>query len=140
MKLSEYFDSSVDKQIITVDNPTEFQICNLKFTCKVADKIRKKFGAITVTSGLRPAKKKYSQHEDGFALDFIISSANMKTVFKWIVDYINFDQVIYENKNGSVWIHMSAKRIGNRHQALVSFFDNETQSMKYKSYIDDNSL
>ena len=140
MKLSEYFDSDIDKNIITINDPTQYQIDNLKYICSILDKVRKKFGVIVITSGLRKAKEKYSQHEDGFALDFIVKNAQMKSVFEWIVKYIDFDQVIYENRNGSVWIHISSKKMCNRHQALVAFFDNSTKSMRYKSYIDDNSL
>ena len=122
MRLSRFFDTEIDKKLITVSNPTDECLKRLTYTLSQADKIRDKFGVIIITSGYRPAKGKYSQHQDGYAIDFIVRVANAKDVFKWIITNLPFDQCIYEtDENGNVWIHYSVKEYGiNRSEALVA--------------------
>jgi hypothetical protein len=133
MRISKYFDTETDRSMITVTNPTLEQISNLTYlhAC-IVDKVREKFGAIIETSGLRPAKQKYSQHQDGLAADIVPGKANIHEVFEWIRDNLVFDQIILEtNKQGSKWIHISLTKAGNRKQSLLGVWSNESNEMKY---------
>lgn len=92
--------------------------------------IRDRWGALKVTSGYRsPAVNltvkgsATSQHRFGEAVDFIPLEAEMKDVFRWLVQDsgIAFGQAILEPG----WIHTSLVRVkGPNHQALT--FDGKT--------------
>lgn len=135
MKVSKYFDTITDKQLVTVANPDNQKWKNLIAVCTEADKIRDQFGALLVTSGLRPAKAhNYSQHQDGHAIDFIPKSREFQKVFDWIRFNMVFDQVILEkDQYGNQWIHFSYVKTGNRRMALYGYWDNQTKQMEYKS-------
>jgi len=135
MKLSKYFDTDTEPVLITVKNPTDKQIENFKYTCESADEIREYAGVLVATSGLRPKKSSYSQHQDGMAMDFVPKSMNIKKVFEYIRFRMLFDQIILEkNKNGNRWIHFSIRKDGkNRKMALLGYWDEETKQMEYKS-------
>lgn len=134
MKLSKYFDTVTDKQLITVCNPSNQAWKNLIATCEQADKIREFAGALIVTSGLRSAKQSYSQHQDGHAIDFVPKSREFQKVFDWIRFNLTFDQVILErNEAGNQWIHFSYVNTGNRKMALYGYWDKRTNQMEYKS-------
>lgn len=62
-----------------------------------------------------------SQHVTGEAMDLNCKGFNKK-MFHYILDHLDFDQCIYEfgNDNEPDWVHVSCKKIGNRHQALRS--------------------
>ena len=109
----------------------EFQFLNMIYGCiNILQPIREKFGRITVSSGRRSKfyNKKIggsitSQHISGEAFDIVPMEIDAITVFKWCVDNLDYDQIIFENRNNvTSWIHISTKRIGeNRKQALTSF-------------------
>lgn len=92
----------------------------------VLDPIREWYGKpIYVNSGYRcPELNKAvggvnnSQHVNGQAADIdVFDEKENKKIFDYIVNYLNFDQCLWEN-NGA-WIHVSYKREGgNRKQAL----------------------
>ena len=89
---------------------------------------------------------KYSQHLKGEASDFIVKGVKTSDVFafitntkkwtsgqihteysqnheKWLTaQSILFDQVIYEKRGKSEWIHISHKR--NRREKLIATFEN----------------
>lgn len=95
------------------------------------DPIREKFGKpITVTSGYRCPKlnrlvggKPNSQHLKGEAAD-LVGDTNAKTreIFEIAKKLGNYDQLLYErNSRGSIWVHISYKKAGNRHQCLDNY-------------------
>jgi len=136
LKISEYFDTITDRNIITIANPTNQQWKNLIHTCKQLDIVRGEFGALIVTSGLRPAKAHhYSQHQDGHAVDFVPKSLEFQRVFDWIRFNMKFDQLILEkDQHGNQWIHFSYKDDNtNRKMALLGYWDKHTKQMEYKS-------
>ena len=116
-----------------VDNtPGQKEIDNLKQLCEhVLEYIRVRFGKpITVNSGYRgPALNKAiggaknSQHMSGQAADIEIVGVDNKTLFNWIKDNMEFDQLILEYyKEGipdSGWVHISWNSNGNRKQVLT---------------------
>lgn len=107
--------------------PNNEELINLTQLCIcVLDKIREKFGAVTITSGYRNiaynksvggASK--SQHITGQASDFIIKSANLKDVYKWIINNLEYDQVIFEVSGNTKWIHISYNIENNRKDNLI---------------------
>lgn len=135
LKLSKYFDTITDRNIITVSNPSIEKFNNLLIVCTQLDIVRDYFGVIIVTSGLRPAKPhNYSQHQDGYAVDFVPKSLEFRRVFDWIRFNMKFDQLILEkDKDGNQWIHFSYKSAGNRKMAMLGYYDKETKQIEYKS-------
>lgn len=109
------------------NDPKSFHIENLKLLCEnVLEKAREIFGSpITVTSGFRSdavnAKvkgAKNSQHTSGEAAD--LQCADNAKLFNIIRSKLMFDQLIWENGTDRqpLWIHVSYKKFGNRHQVL----------------------
>lgn len=113
--------------IIHLDN-----ILNLIYY--VLQPIRLKFGTVIVSGGYRsyslwnklkqlgynPAKD--SQHLRGQAADIVVPSRNLKEVFRWIRDNIEYDQLLYEyNSKGDVWIHVSFNKGKNRKKAIDNY-------------------
>lgn len=111
-----------------IDNiPTEEVKENLEALIEnVLDPVREWYGKpIYVNSGYRcPELNKAvggvnnSQHVNGQAADIdVFDEKENKKIFDYIVNYLNFDQCLWEN-NGA-WIHVSYKREGgNRKQVL----------------------
>lgn len=131
-KLGKYFSFGEMIGYNPVNIPNELELIRLtQLSCDVLDLIRDEFGKIKVTSGYR--NKKYnaeiggaenSQHTKGEAADIIPQSADIFNVFKWCVENIIYDQIIYEekvSKSGKVkkWIHISYKIEKNRNEALI---------------------
>jgi len=80
---------------------------------------------ITVSSGYRSPKlnkaiggARYSQHRKGEAADIVCG--NNKVVFDFILNNLDFDQLIWEfgNDEQPDWIHVSYTRGGNRREVL----------------------
>lgn len=70
--------------------------------------------------GYNPAKN--SQHLRGQAADIIVPSRNLKDVFKWMRDNLEYDQLLYEyDSKGNVWIHVSFNKGKNRKQAIDNY-------------------
>jgi len=61
-----------------------------------------------------------SQHTKGQAMDFVPSGVNIHSAFDKIVESgLTWDQLIKEHDaKGSIWIHISLKRDGNRQQVI----------------------
>lgn len=125
--MSKHFNTATDNLLVTVKNPTDEQLANLENTLEELELPRNHHGfPFTITSGLRPAKKKYSQHQDGYAVDFV-PSHDIDKVFAWIFKFCQYDQLILETKTVVIgskkftyrWIHMSLKPGHNRHEALT---------------------
>ena len=115
------------------------QFLNLFYGCvNILQPIRDKFGEITISSGRRSRRynKKIggsnkSQHIIGEAFDIIPMTEEAFKVFEWCVYNLEYDQIIYEERNHvSKWIHISVKRLGrNRKESLVSL-----EKGKYQLY------
>lgn len=126
--MSKHFNMDDDDQLVTVDNPTEEQLLRLEYMLSELELPRNHFDfGFVITSGLRPPKKKYSQHQDGYAADFV-PLGNIDEVFDWMVKFCDYDQIILETKQLVVkgrtivvrWIHFSRKKSSNRHEALTA--------------------
>jgi uncharacterized protein YcbK (DUF882 family) len=116
-----------------IDNtPGPEVVENLKQLCEnVLEKIRTNFARpITINSGYRgPALNKAiggaknSQHLTGQAADIEIAGIDNKTLFNWIKDNLQFDQLILEYyKEGvpeSGWVHVSWNSFRNRKHILT---------------------
>lgn len=128
MKLSENFTlaelTRTSTGLVNVPNKTEIE--NLTALCvNVLQPIRDKFGSVIINSGYRShivnrAVKGAisSQHVKGEAADIKLS--DMRLVFNWIIDNLEYDQAIYEGGNdiSPAWIHVSYRQGQNRKQAL----------------------
>lgn len=66
--------------------------------------------------------KTTSQHAKGEAVDIKVPGVSNLNLAKWIVDNLNFDQLILEyykeDEPHSGWVHVSYKKEGNRKQVL----------------------
>ncbi len=130
-KLGKYF--TIGEMIrYREDNvPDDLQLINLtQLCCNVLDPIRQQFGQTIITSGYRNSHynklvggAKNSQHTQGQAADFIIHNQNMKDVYKWIMNNLEYDQIIFEKVGDKIWIHISYNIANNRKQSLI-FLDN----------------
>ena len=70
--------------------------------------------------GFNPAKD--SQHLRGQAVDITVPSHNLKDVFKWMKENIEYDQLLYEyDSKGNKWIHVSYNKGKNRKQAIDNY-------------------
>lgn len=117
------------------NTPNNEQLECIKYLVNnVLQSIRNNFGALEITSFFRStlvnkmAKGAInSQHTKGQAVDF--KCKNMKKVFYWIKDHLDFDQLIWEfgDEDSPDWIHLSFKREGNRKQCLVTYHDKQTE-------------
>ena len=93
--------------------------------------VRDEFGVITVNSGYwSPDLNKAvggsdkSQHGHGQAADFESYSISNPDLAQWIVDNLDFDQLILEFYNGkdpnSGWIHCSYSLMDNRKKVMTA--------------------
>jgi len=126
--MSKHFNTSIDKLLVTVEHPTVEQLQRLEYTLNELELPRNHFNfSFVITSGLRPPKKKYSQHQDGYAADFV-PVRDIGVVFEWMCKFCQYDQIILETKSvirkgrkvTYKWIHLSLKKSNNRHEALVA--------------------
>ena len=131
MKLSEHFDlneftRSATADRLHIDNsiPEEL-IPNLRNLCQqVLEPLREHFGIpIVVSSGYRcPALNRAvggvpnSQHLKGEAADIILPPLTLTTHhstlnewFYWLIDNVPFDQLGFESRGSTKWIHVSCK-------------------------------
>jgi len=117
-----------------IDNIPTSQVIidNLKTVCgNIAQPIRDKFGVTRISSGYRCLRlnrkigsKDNSQHTKGQALDIDkVGNVSLRTVFNYIRDNLNFDQLLFEtNSKGVTWIHVSYVSKGNnRHQVIDNY-------------------
>jgi zinc D-Ala-D-Ala carboxypeptidase len=90
---------------------------------------RNKFGPISVNSGYRsPAVNKTisgsptSQHMEGGAADIRPLKADIREVYAWMRDNLIYGQLIFEQKDGAEWIHVSIPRLGKKNM-MVGIYD-----------------
>ena len=130
----EEFERSDTAKRLKIDNHVpQFAVPRLRTLCeKVLQPVRDHFGVpIIITSGYRcpdlnDAVKgaTSSQHMKGEAADFKIRTQNIQLydIYLWMVDNLQFDQLIWEVRPNSRWIHVSYKSTGpNRQQVLTLY-------------------
>lgn len=121
-----------------IDNtPTDQILINLQtLIYEVINPIVNQFGDIKITSGYRsPAlckaigSSENSQHTKGQAVDCEVIGVPNKELADWIVNYLEFDQVILEfwkpEEANSGWVHVSYNKAGNRKMYLRAFKSNQ---------------
>lgn len=123
---------SATASVLKIPNkPNKEQIENLKrLAISILQPIRDKFGAVTISSGFRCNElnkkvggKPNSQHLKGQAADIgYVNKTNPKDVFKYIKDNLDYDQLLYENSGGIIWIHVSyVSKEKNRRMAIDNY-------------------
>lgn len=133
--LEELTRSSKAKALKISNSPNAEQTSNLRALAEdLLQPLRDALGfPIKITSGLRvPALNKAvggsatSQHTKGEAVDINVSGKN-KIIFDWIVNNLDYDQVIWEFGTDlePSWIHVSYKKNEvNRNQKLKAIKQN----------------
>ena len=128
----EEFERSDTAKRLKIDNHVpQFAVPRLRTLCeKVLQPVRDHFGVpIIITSGYRcpdlnDAVKgaTSSQHMKGEAADFKIRAQNIKLydIYLWMVDNLHFDQLIWEVRPNSRWIHVSYKATGENRQQVFT--------------------
>ena len=131
-KLSEHFSlgefvrSSIAQRMGIDNKPDAEAIENLRNLCtKVLEPLREHLGQpVVITSGFRSKRLnetvggvKNSQHLRGEAADLMVEGEKQaRDWIRWMMDFLEFDQLILEKKGKKVWVHVSLKR--NRQQVL----------------------
>ena len=113
------------------NTPTDQHKESMKLLCdKILQPVREHFAkSVRVTSGYRSealceaiGSSKTSQHAKGQAADFEITGIDNKELAEWIIDNLDFDQIILEfyteGDTNSGWVHCSYKMQDNRKQVL----------------------
>ena len=142
--LSEFTKSNTAKRHGIDNTPTEVHTWNLKRLCKfVLQPLRNALGVvIIISSGYRGpmlnAKiggSKTSDHCNGKAGDIEEANGDNASLFHYIKDNLDFDQLIWEfgDDDQPDWVHASYRSLSlNRKQVLVSYKENGRT--KYKNY------
>ena len=131
-KLSEHFSlgefvRSSTAQRMSIDNTPDAEVIeNLRNLCtKVLEPLREHLGQpVVITSGFRSKRLnetvggvKNSQHLRGEAADLMVEGEKQaRDWIRWMMDFLEFDQLILEKKGKKVWVHVSLKR--NKQQVL----------------------
>ena len=139
MKLSENFTmaefiKSDTANRLGIDNTPEGQHLEAAKALfeNVVQKVRDHFGPTVINSGYRCPElneavrgSKTSQHCHGEAADIEVPGVANGDLAQWIVDNLEFDQVILEfytpGEPSSGWVHVTYKKDGsNRNKALTA--------------------
>lgn len=134
-KMSELIRSDIANQYKINNMPDINSMDNMLYLIfYILQPTRNKFGRVDVTGcfrsyqlwkkmqelGLNPAKN--SQHLTGQAVDIQTPYANLKEVFYWIRENLDYDQLLYEfDSKGNIWIHVSYNKNKNRKQAIDNY-------------------
>ena len=128
--LSEFTRSDTAKRLgIENECSSVEQVLNLAYLCHmVLQPLRDKFGPIRINSGYRCLELnravggvKNSQHMRGEAADIHLPSrAKGQEYMAFMKTLPVFDQLIWEEKRGTIWIHVSAKRLGKNRRQIKS--------------------
>ena len=130
-KLSEFTQSGTARRHKVKNVPGPREVERLRFLCvKSLEPMRRRFGAIRITSGFRCKKlnalvggSPTSQHALGEAADIHTGGRELsEKMFGFAKQNIPFDQLILEHNpaHGIYWLHISLRsdRPGNRHEAF----------------------
>lgn len=81
---------------------------------------------LIITSGYRCKElnkavkgAKNSQHITGQAVDFIVKGVAIKDIIIWVLNNLDFDQLIEEYQGNKCWIHLSYSKDKNRKEYLI---------------------
>ena len=129
------------------NNPNDDQITALQKLCEnILQPVRDHYAtAVTVSSGFRSEElcvaigsSTNSQHAKGQAADFEIFGTPNAELAKWIMDNLDYDQLILEYHNpdepNSGWIHCSYSTNQNRNQSLRAM--REDGKVIYKPWLE----
>lgn len=140
--LAEFTRSTTANKYNIDNSPTEEHLLSIQaLTSIVLQKIRDKYGSVTITSGYRSKLlnatvkgSPKSQHTKGEAADIVVEDEDLYEVAEWIKDNLEFDQMILEvNKKGSRWIHISYTRTDeNRKEVLTAHWSSVERKMVYE--------
>ncbi len=120
-----------------IDNtPTDQILINLQTLIhEVIQPIINEFGDIKITSGYRSSElckaigsSATSQHAFGMAVDCEVLGVPNKELADWVVNHLEYDQVILEfwkpEEANSGWVHISYNKANNRKMYLRAFKGN----------------
>jgi len=129
------------------NTPNEGQILELTKLCgNILQPIRNHYDTpVTISSGFRSEKlcvaigsSVNSQHAKGQAADFEIFGIPNAELAKWIIENLDFDQLILEYHNigepNSGWIHCSYKSPADNRKQTLRAFRNEQGKTQYAEY------
>ena len=129
------------------NTPNEAQILELTKLCaNILQPIRNHYRTpVTISSGFRSEElcvaigsSVNSQHAKGQAADFEIFSLSNSELAKWIIENLDFDQLILEYHNigepNSGWIHCSYKSPADNRKQTLRAFRNEQGKTQYAEY------
>ena len=129
------------------NNPSEDHMDNLKKLCdNVLQKVRDHYGkVVSVSSGYRSPElclkigsSAKSQHAKGQAADFEIFGVANAELAKYIIDNLDFDQLILEFHNpeepNSGWIHCSYKNAEDNRKQVLRAYRNDDGKTVYEPY------
>lgn len=108
-------------------------ICNMKgLAINILEPLKKQYPDIHINSGFRVGGGS-SQHNKGMACDIQVSgwsNSKYSEVAKWIVDNLNYDQIIFEHGN-SIWIHLSYDRTKSaQRKARLTYYPRNSPQYK----------
>ena len=119
-KLKDFLKPSSGGSVVAQHNLTAAQIaCNLKWVAvNIAEPIKAKYPSMVITSGFRLGTGT-SQHERGQAMDFQFGDIKTRAeYYNRCIELIKLlpaiDQIIFEVKGSTIWVHISSKSTGNR--------------------------
>ena len=129
------------------NNPSEDHQDNLKKLCEnILQPVRDHYGkVVSVSSGYRSPElcvkigsSLKSQHAKGQAADFEIFSVPNADLAKYIIDHLDFDQLILEYHNtdepNSGWIHCSYKNAEDNRKQILRAYRNSDGKTIYEPY------
>ena len=129
------------------NNPNDDQITALQKLCEnILQPVRDHYATpVTVSSGFRSedlceaiGSSKNSQHAKGQAADFEIFGVPNAELAKYIIDNIDFDQLILEFHNpeepNSGWIHCSYKNPEDNRKQVLRAYRDESGKTIYEPY------
>lgn len=122
--LQELIVSNAAQKLHLNNNPPPTVIPNMQNLCNnVLEKVRVHFGKpVNILSCYRSSEvnekvggSSDSQHITGEAADFIVKGVSNKDVAEWIIENVDYDQVILEfYSDGQGWVHASYNSNGSQ--------------------------
>jgi len=138
--LSEFlFSDTANRRGISNTPNREHLVALTALSINIMQPIREHYHkGVIITSGYRSGQLNSaiggsvtSQHSKGEACDFTVPGEDVYETCMWIIEGsgLDFDQLIYEVKNGVEWIHISHKRLGgNRGDMLTAVVQSDGEA------------
>ena len=129
--LGEMCASGTARQLGIENIPDEQTIIRLRHLCEhVLEPLRRRFGAIRITSGYRCGQLNKavggaarSQHLWGEAADIHVSNREVgMKMFRFIQENLLFDQLLFEHvmDDGACWLHVSYRAVEARNRRMAN--------------------